>query len=272
MQSNVSPAVENDCESKWTTRLSPSIKFKPMKERSLNMEMEETTPSPIWLTKGALKTVSPPILDTMTELEICSGASSSVQANVFLSQNTQNPNIQDPVLVIPLLPPQLSSKTLATVEQPGFIRLRLLHGMVVDISNDLTIRLFNPEHQTRVSMSESGRKAAVIHPSGRAVFKLSSLEVQCDSQVCPKKARMDARGVSFTGSHQGDASYVLTMSGVRAIQEEINQNLELTDYVETQFTEATNSWLYPPAESVSISRSTLAKFRFETTGSEEVKD
>ena len=84
-------------------------------------------------------------------------------------------------------------------------------------------------------------------------------------------SRIDGRGVSFTGSHQGDASYVLTVSGVRAIQEEIHQNLALTDYVETQFSEATNSRLYPPAESASISRSTLAKFRFETTGSEEVR-
>ena len=238
--------------------------------------MQETTqPSSIMLSKGAVKIVSPPVLDTMTELEICSSpssTSSSVQANVYLSQNSQNLNIQDPILVIPLLPPQLSSKTLATVEQPGFIRLRLQHGMVVDISNDLTIRLFNPQYHTTVSLSESGRRAAVIHPSGRALFKLFSLEVQCDSQVCTKKARIDARGVSFTGSHPSKASYVLTVGGVRPIQEEFSQNLQLTDYVETQFSAATfSSSLYPAAASASISRSTLAKFRFETTGSEEVR-
>ena len=115
------------------------------------MTEEETKSSSIFLSKGALKKMSCPVLDTMTELEICSGPSSSVQANVYhsRSEDCKKPdiNIQDPVLVIPLLPPQLSSKTLATVEQPGFIRLRLYHGMVVDISNDLTVRRnIQPSH------------------------------------------------------------------------------------------------------------------------------
>ena len=83
MQSNASPAEENDSESKFTTRLSSSIKFTPMKERSLNKK--ETTPSSIALSKGAQKIVDPPVLDTMSELEICSSPTTSVQANVYQS-------------------------------------------------------------------------------------------------------------------------------------------------------------------------------------------
>ena len=278
MQSNISPVEENDCEARWTTKLPPSIKFTPMKERSLNMK--EPTSSSAFLSKGAVKIVSPPLLDNMTELEICCGhsvsSSSSVQANVYVDQSlsqshSQNVNTQDPVLVIPLLPPQLSSKTLATVEQPGFIRLRLLHDLVVDISNDLTVRLYNPKHKIEVSVSESGERAAVIHPSGRALFQPDSLQVHCEDQVSLKKAKIDDRGVSFTGSNLSEV-YVLTVRGLRTFLEEFPQNLYLTDYVKSQFTRATTKyWLYSAEEYASISRKMLTKFIFETTGSEEVR-
>ena len=279
MQSNTSPVEEKDCESRWTTKLPPTIKFIPMKERSLYMK--ETTSSSTFLSKGAVKTVPPPLLDNMTELEICCGptvstSSSSVQANVYvdhsLSQSpSQNINNQDPVLVIPLMPPQLSSKTLATVEQPGFIRLRMLHDLVVDISNDMTVRLYNPKHMIEVSVSDSGERAAVIHPSGRALFKPESLEAQCEDKVSLKKAKIDDRGISFTGSNLSEV-YVLTVRGLRIFQEEFPQNLYLTDYVKSQFSRATTvSWLYSPEEYASISRKMLTKFIFETTGSEEVR-
>ena len=197
MQSNISPVEENDCETKWTTRLPPTIKFKPMKERNLNMK--EIATSSVFLSKGSMKTVSPPLLDNMTELEVFSDASSSVQANVYVDKSLskspqgQDLGIQEPALVIPLMPPEskLSSKTLATVEQPGFVRIRLLEGLVVDISIDLDVRLYNPQHRTAVSVSESGQKVAVIHPTGRARFQPCSIEVQCDDHLSLKKAKIE---------------------------------------------------------------------------------
>ena len=82
----------------------------------------------------------------------------------------------------------------------------------------LTTRLFNPEHQTRLSVSESGERAAVVHPSGRALFQLVSQDVQCGGQVCLKKAKMGYPGVTFTGGSPSEASYVLDVFGVRPTQ------------------------------------------------------
>ena len=276
MQSNISPVEENDCETKWTTKLPPTIKFKPMKERNLNMK--EIATSSVFLSKGSMKTISPPLLDNMTELEVFSDASSSVQANVYVDQSLskspqgQDLGIQEPALVIPLMPPEskLSSKTLATVEQPGFVRIRLLEGLVVDISIDLDVRLYNPQHRTAVSVSRFGQKVAVIHPTGRACFQPCSIEVQCDDHVSLKKAKIEPGVVSFTGSNLSEV-YLLTDMGVTTSLEEIQQNLYVTDHVESQFSAAIKTSFFPSTSSLFSPRTMLDKFRFETTGSGEVR-
>ena len=69
--------------------------------------------------------------------------------------------------------------------------IRLLEGLVVDISIELDVRLYNPQHRTVVSVSESGQKVAVIHPTGRARFQPCSIEVQCDDHLSLKKAKIE---------------------------------------------------------------------------------
>ena len=231
-----------------------------------------------------MKTISPPLLDNMTELEVFTDASSSVQANVYVDQSLfkspqgQDLGIQEPALVIPLMPPEskLSFKTLATVEQPGFVRIRLLEGLVVDISIDLDVRLYNPQHRTAVSVSESGQKVAVIHPTGRARFHpfhskfKGLLEVQCDDHVSLKKAKIEPGVVSFTGSNLSEV-YLLTDMGVTTSLEEIQQNLYVTDHVESQFSAAIKTSFFPSTSSLFFPRTMLDNFRFETTGSGEVR-
>ena len=95
------------------------------------------------------------------------------------------------VFLYPPPPPSLPpvQELLALVVEPGFISLRLSHGVVLDIANDLSVRLENPGQQSSVAMSGDSRHVAVIHPRARALLYQPRAEVQLEDRLSLDRIR-----------------------------------------------------------------------------------
>ena len=63
--------------------------------------------------------------------------------------------------------------TVAYVVEPGYISLRMSHGIVLDISNDFSVRLLNPRQRSGLAMCGEGNfpQVSVMHPLGRAAHR-----------------------------------------------------------------------------------------------------
>ena len=57
----------------------------------------------------------------------------------------------------------------AVVEPPGFISLRLRHGVVLDISVNQAIRLHNNVKDSTITLSACTTQMAMVHPKGRVL-------------------------------------------------------------------------------------------------------
>ena len=168
----------------WTTSFSPQMKPRPMNERSIE---ESGSRSPLDESLPAAIKVSD--LDDMTELEVSPvpGSENVVQTNTHLSQQLvgKSPRYFPAAPSLSLSSPQ---QLLATVEQPGYIRLRLTHGIVLSIASNLTVRL--ESQASSVCVSRDGRLASIVHPTGQAQLQCGSIEVQCRDSVSVKKAKV----------------------------------------------------------------------------------
>ena len=161
----------------WTTIFSQQMKPRPMNERSIE---ESGSKSPLDESLPAAIKVSD--LDDMTELEVSPvpGSENVVQTNTHLSQQLVGKS--------PRYFPAAPSLLLATVEQPGYIRLCMTHGIVLSIASNLTVRL--ESQAASVCVSRDGRLASIVHPTGQAQLQCGSIEVQCRDSVSVKKAKV----------------------------------------------------------------------------------
>ena len=102
----------------------------------------------------------------------------------------------------------------AVVEEQGFVSLSLSHGVTVDLSPDLTVRVRNPCQQSAVTLAPSTCQLAVVHPTGRLLQYGPRIEVQVEDQGSVKNAKVFPRGISFTANTFA-LVYLLDEAGAR---------------------------------------------------------
>ena len=104
-------------------------------------------------------------------------------------------------------PPPLSGShgqdSVAYVMEPGYISLKLSHGIVLDIATDLSVRLLNPRQNSSIALCGDGDcpQVAIIHPLGRAIVYDQRAEIQMEDEVSVKNTKFYPRGISFTANH-----------------------------------------------------------------------
>ena len=54
----------------------------------------------------------------------------------------------------------------ATVQEGGFVRLTLSHGVTVDVTPEQAFRISNPFQESSIAISSCGRQIAFVHPAG----------------------------------------------------------------------------------------------------------
>ena len=179
-----------------------------------------------------LETIAEEPQVTTSNSGIGSGSSLSADTSPFFPRTRA-----DSSSVFPYPPP--SPTLMAFVMEPGYISLRLSHGIVLDISNDLSVRLHDPGQQTSIAMSGDSRHVAVIHPQGRALVYHPRVEFQVGDHHSLKNAKFYSKGISFTADNLA-LVYLLDEAGVRSTSE-IFHDLQGTNTVEILFKERCGS-------------------------------
>ena len=125
--------------------------------------------------------------------------------------------------------------TVAYVVEPGYISLRMSHGIVLDISNDCSVRLLNTRQQSSLAVcgDVDSHRVAVIHPQGRAIVYNRGAEVQVEDEVSVKNAKFYPKGISFTANNLA-LVYLLDVAGAKT-SSDIFQDLHGTNVVDTLF-------------------------------------
>ena len=54
----------------------------------------------------------------------------------------------------------------ASVQEGGFVRLALSHGVTVDVTPEQAFRVSNPFQESSIAISSCGRQIAFVHPAG----------------------------------------------------------------------------------------------------------
>jgi len=160
------------------------------------------------------------------------GSSLSADSSPFFPRTGAD---SSPVFLYPPPSPDL----MAFVMEPGYISLRLSHGIVLDISNDLSVRLHNPRQQSSIAMSRDSRDVAVIHPQGRALVYHPRVEIQVGDHHSVKNAKFYSKGISFTANNLA-LVYLLDEAGVRSTSD-IFHDIQGTNTVEILFKERCGS-------------------------------
>ena len=124
----------------------------------------------------------------------------------------------------------------ASVEQEGFIRLKLNYGVVLDLNTSMGIRLKNPSKNSSITLSDSTKHAAVIHPKGRVLIYEPRVEVQTEDDLNVKNAKIYPRGISFTANNMA-LVYLLDEAGARSTSDMFH-DLYATNIVDTLFGES----------------------------------
>ena len=125
--------------------------------------------------------------------------------------------------------------TVAYVVEPGYISLRMSHGIVLDISNDCSVRLLNTRQQSSLAVcgDVDSPRVAVIHPQGRAIVYNRGAEVQVEDEVSVKNAKFYPKGISFTANNLA-LVYLLDVAGAKT-SSDIFHDLHGTNVVDTLF-------------------------------------
>ena len=124
----------------------------------------------------------------------------------------------------------------AVVEQPGFISLRMRHGVVLDISSNMAVRLTNTSKESSISLSSCTTQMALVHPKGRMLQYGPRVEVQCEDNISVKNAKIYPRGVSFTANNMA-LVYLLDEAGARSTSDMFH-DLYATQIADTLFMES----------------------------------
>ena len=157
----------------------------------------------------------------------------------------------------PVAPPSSPSEpSVAYVMEPGYISFRMSHGVVLDISNDLSVRLHNPGQQSSIAMSGDSHHVAILHPQGRALVYQPRVEVQVSDHLSVKNAKFYSKGISFTANNLA-LVYLLDEAGARSTAD-IFHDLLGTNIVEILFKERCGS----QQNSVSTSCQQLDRTRY----------
>ena len=125
--------------------------------------------------------------------------------------------------------------SVAYVVRPGYISLKMSHGVVLDIGNDMSLRLSNPRHQTWLAVCATSREVAIIHPQARALVYQPRVEVQVQDAVSVKNAKFYPSGISFTADNLA-LVYLLDTAGARSTSDSFH-DLHGTDIVTSLFQE-----------------------------------
>ena len=133
------------------------------------------------------------------------------------------------------MPSETSQGLTATVEQDGFIRLRLNHDMVLDICINMAVRLMNMSKKSFITLSASSKHAAMIHPKGRILIYEPRVEIQTEDTMSVKNAKVYPRGISFTANNMA-LVYLLDEAGARSTSDMFH-DLYATHIVDTLFEE-----------------------------------
>ena len=124
----------------------------------------------------------------------------------------------------------------ATVEQDGFIRLKLNFEVVLEMKTNMAMRLRNPNRDTSITLAASTKHAAIIHPKGRVLVYEPRVEVQTEDDLNVKNAKVYPRGISFTANNMA-LVYLLDEAGARSTSDMFH-DLYATNIVDTLFTES----------------------------------
>jgi len=124
----------------------------------------------------------------------------------------------------------------ASVEQEGFIRLKLNYQVVLDLNTNMGMRLRNPAKDTSITLSDSTKHAAIIHPKGRVLVYEPRVEVQTEDDLNVKNAKVYPRGISFTANNMA-LVYLLDEAGARSTSDMFH-DLYATNIVDTLFGES----------------------------------
>ena len=124
----------------------------------------------------------------------------------------------------------------ASVEQEGFIRLKLNYGVVLDLNTGMGMRLKNPSKDSSITLSDSTKHAAVIHPKGRVLIYEPRVSVQTEADLNVKNAKIYPRGISFTANNMA-LVYLLDEAGARSTSDMFH-DLYATNIVDTLFGES----------------------------------
>jgi len=103
----------------------------------------------------------------------------------------------------------------AIVERPGFISLKLRHGVVLDLSSTQAIRLKNIAKDSTISLSACTTQMAMVHPKGRVLQYGPRVEIQAEDNISVKNAKIYPRGISFTANNMA-LVYLLDEAGARS--------------------------------------------------------
>ena len=146
------------------------------------------------------------------------------------------PSLSSPALQSPQSPEVQGEDLFATLLPQGIVRLYLGSGILLDIGNDLTLRLSNPIMESSMAVCGEARRAAIIHPGGRALFHRPRLEVQVEDQVSVKTAKLFPPGrASFTADSCA-LVYSLDNGGLRSTTD-VFHDLHADNIVDTLFQE-----------------------------------
>ena len=148
----------------------------------------------------------------------------------------------------------------ATVLSPGYVRLVLGSGVLLDISNDLSLRVSNPRMDSSIAVCGQTQRAAIIHPRGRALLYKPRLEVQVEDQVSVKTAKLFPPGrMSFTANNCA-LVYALDKGGLRSTTD-VFHDLHADNIVDTMFQET----CLAQHSSVDVSRTQMHESQFWRT-------
>jgi len=134
------------------------------------------------------------------------------------------------------MPSETNQGLTATVEQEGFIRLRLNYDMVLDICINMAVRLMNMSKKSFITLSASSKHAALIHPKGRILIYEPRVEIQTEDTMSVKNAKVYPRGISFTANNMA-LVYLLDEAGARSTSDMFH-DLYATHIVDTLFEES----------------------------------
>ena len=101
------------------------------------------------------------------------------------------------------------------------------------MNTNMGMRLRNPVKDTAITLSDSTKQAAVIHPKGRVLVYEPRVEVQTEDDLNVKNAKIYPRGISFTANNMA-LVYLLDEAGARSTSDMFH-DLYATNIVDTLF-------------------------------------